>query len=528
MKKTIVCTALLAAFAAVSAQSNPEKYAATITKEDLKKQLTIIAGAEMEGRETATEGQRKAAAYIADQFKQFGLLPAPSTKNYLQEYPLFYDTIVKTDLMIGGTGLEFGKDFSSGQSNKTKKFTASEIVFVGYGITDSNYNDYADKKVKGKVVLMFAGEPKSDSLYKVTNTTRPSKWSYQTQGVNAKLELAEKKGAKAVLFISPLTVTMRPEVASMRKTSIYYPRKAAKAATMLTLSHEAAAKLIGKEKFEALLAQSKNGRLLSDEKFTISQKVEGDFEKLSVPVYSSNVVGYIKGTDRKKEYVVLTAHYDHLGKRGNVISFGADDDGSGTVTVLEMAEAFAKAKAGGNGPRRSIIFMTVSGEEKGLWGSQYYSEHPLFPLKKTTVDLNTDMIGRIDPTRKYGDSMNYVYVIGEDKLSSDLMPITEEVNKQFTKLELDRKFNDLKDPNRIYYRSDHFNFAKKGVPIIFYFNGTHADYHRPSDTVDKINFGLMTRRAHLVFHTAWVMANRNDMLKRDIPLPAGAGERPPR
>jgi Zn-dependent M28 family amino/carboxypeptidase len=243
-----------------------------------------------------------------------------------------------------------------------------------------------------------------------------------------------------------------------------------------------------------------------------------DFKKSQIIDQSSNVLGLLEGTDKADEYLVLTAHYDHNGKRDTVIYYGADDDGSGTVSIIELAEAFAKAKQEGKGPRRSILFMTVSGEEKGLWGSAYYSDHPVFPLEKTTANLNIDMIGRIDPKRKIGDSTNYVYVVGDDKLSSDLRPISESVNKKYTKLELDYKYNDPKDTERIYFRSDHYNFARKGVPIIFYFNGTHADYHRPTDTPDKINYDIMEKRARFVFYTAWEMANRNDMLKRDIKL----------
>jgi Zn-dependent M28 family amino/carboxypeptidase len=233
---------------------------------------------------------------------------------------------------------------------------------------------------------------------------------------------------------------------------------------------------------------------------------------------SSNVIGVLPGTDKKDEYVFVTGHYDHLGKKDSVIYYGADDDGSGTTSVLEIAETFVKAKEKGFAPRRTMVFMTVSGEEKGLWGSDYYTSHPVFSLDSTSVDLNIDMVGRIDPERKYGDSTNYVYTIGEDKLSSDLQPITDSINNKFTHLELDRKYNDLKDPNRFYYRSDHYNFAKHGVPIIFYFNGTHADYHKPTDTVDKINFDLMAKRVKLVFYTAWAIANRDNMLKRDMPL----------
>ena len=409
------------------------------------------------------------------------------------------------------------------QINSSGKIRSNKIEFVGYGITDSLYNDYAGKKVKGKIVMMFSGEPKSDSIYAVNGTTRPSQWSYPGTGVSAKLALARKNGAKGVLFISPLQVTFRPEAASNRRTNLYYPLSDnKKTANFINLSHAAASEIIGKAKFDELLAMVKSGKPLNDQKISLNKKVSVAFNKAHVLQPASNVAGMLEGTDKKDEYVVLSAHYDHIGRQGERIFYGADDDGSGTSTVIKMAEAFAQAKAEGNGPRRSIIFLTVSGEEKGLLGSQYYSEHPLVPLEKTTVDLNTDMIGRLDPSRKYGDSTNYVYVIGDDKLSSDLHPITETINNKYLKLELDRKYNDLKDTNRFYYRSDHYNFAKKGVPIIFYFNGTHADYHRATDTVDKINFDVMAKRAQLVFHTAWEMANRDQMLKRDISLTQAA------
>jgi Zn-dependent M28 family amino/carboxypeptidase len=202
-----------------------------------------------------------------------------------------------------------------------------------------------------------------------------------------------------------------------------------------------------------------------------------------------------------------------------VIYYGADDDGSGTVGVMQMAEAFMSAAKSGVQPRRTIVFMTVSGEEKGLWGSDYYSEHPLFSLEKTSVDLNIDMIGRVDTERKLADTLNYIYVIGHDKLSSELPVINESVNKLYTNLTLDYKYDDPKDLNQIYYRSDHYNFAKKGVPVLFFYDGMlQSDYHKPTDTVDKINFELMAKRAKLVFHTAWVMANKDSMLKRDTPL----------
>jgi Zn-dependent M28 family amino/carboxypeptidase len=190
------------------------------------------------------------------------------------------------------------------------------------------------------------------------------------------------------------------------------------------------------------------------------------------------------------------------------------------VGVLEIAEAFVKAKQAGKGPRRSILFMTVSGEEKGLWGSEYYSEHPTIAIDKITANLNIDMIGRVDTERNKPDTLNYIYVVGDDKLSTELKPVSESANGKYVKMTLDYKFNDPNDRERIYFRSDHYNFARKGVPIIFYYDGMlKADYHKPTDTPDKINYPLLAKRARLVFHTAWEMANREAMMKRDLPLP---------
>jgi Zn-dependent M28 family amino/carboxypeptidase len=215
----------------------------------------------------------------------------------------------------------------------------------------------------------------------------------------------------------------------------------------------------------------------------------------------------------KDEIVVITSHYDHEGIKNGEIYNGADDDGSGTVAVMEIAEAFAEAKADGNGPRRSILFMNVTGEEKGLLGSSYYTSHPIFPLEKTVVNLNIDMIGRTGDREI--ETTDYVYLIGADKLSSELHDISEDMNKTYTNMYLDYTFNDEAHPERFYYRSDHWNFAKNGIPIIFYFNGVHEDYHKPTDTVDKIEFNMLQKRAHLVFYTAWKIANRDERLVID-------------
>ncbi len=232
------------------------------------------------------------------------------------------------------------------------------------------------------------------------------------------------------------------------------------------------------------------------------------------PQPSENVVAFIKGSEKPDEIVIISAHLDHVGtdKDGNVFN-GADDDGSGTVSILEIAQAFQQAVKDGNGPKRSILFLHVTGEEIGLYGSRYYTENPIFPLENTVCDLNIDMIGRIDPNKK--ENPNYIYLIGSNKLSQELQDVSTEVNNKYTKLELDYKYDDPNDPNRFYYRSDHYNFAKNNVPIIFYFNGVHEDYHKITDTPDKIEYDLMAKRAQLIFYTAWEIANRDKRITAD-------------
>ena len=244
------------------------------------------------------------------------------------------------------------------------------------------------------------------------------------------------------------------------------------------------------------------------------QKIPKDFMQGRSNADSENILAFIYGTEKPEEIVVISAHYDHLGLDGNGSYYpGADDDGSGTVALLEIAQSFQKAVVEGEGPKRSVLFLNLTGEEEGLFGSKYYSSHPAFPLKNTIVDLNIDMIGRVDDRHKTGD---YVYLIGSDKISKELHYLSEAVNKKYTKLDLDYKYNDDDDPNRFYYRSDHYNFAKNGIPVIFYFNGTHKDYHKPTDTEDKIDYDALQKRAQLIFHTAWQIANKEERLKVDV------------
>jgi Zn-dependent M28 family amino/carboxypeptidase len=312
-------------------------------------------------------------------------------------------------------------------------------------------------------------------------------------------DAAKEYGAKAVIMVAPKLFT---------PYSNYFKSQADKGAGgRLSLKG-------GDKKMHLFLTNENLGKAIKSDMLTSdkSTNVESDFKmnytSKAEDVGSENVVAFIKGSEKPDEYIVISAHLDHEGIKNGKVYNGADDDGSGTVAIIEIAEAFKAAADRGQGPKRSIVFLHVTGEEKGLLGSMHYTDNdPIFPLANTVANLNIDMIGRIDPKRE-GDR-NYIYLIGADKLSTELQDISEAVNKKYMNIELDYTFNDENDPNRFYYRSDHYNFAKNNVPIIFYFNGTHDDYHQPSDTPDKINYDLLENRTRLVFYTAWELANRD-------------------
>lgn len=227
---------------------------------------------------------------------------------------------------------------------------------------------------------------------------------------------------------------------------------------------------------------------------------------------SENVVAYIKGSEKPDEYVVISAHSDHVGVANGEIYNGADDNGTGTAALLEMARMFKIAQKNGNGPKRSIIFLHCTGEEYGLHGSRYFVNSKIIPLENIIANLNVDMIGRRDFNYEK-NKKEYIYLVGSDKLSTDLHTISEQMNKKYTKLHLDYTYNEDKHPEMIYYRSDHYNFAKYNIPVIFYYSGEHADYHKPTDTVDKINFDEMLKRLQLIFVTSWELSNRSERIK---------------
>ncbi len=505
-----------------------QPYAETITAADLNKHLSILAADDMEGRETGTRGQRKAAEYIAGQFALNGLAPivkmADGKTGYQQVFTLYQKKWGEFYVSAAGKRYEYLKDFVTNGLLSLPTETSYETVFVGYGISDSTaaaYDDYAGRDVRGKAVVMLEGEPK-------TAAGKPrfgeaSKWS-GPNGWRAKSILAKQKGAAQIFIVSAESADAFRQVVSQRSAlQGRFNRIGLKPGTenigstgIFLISSDMAATLLNTPAATLKQATDQLAQAAKPVSSSLSGTVGVKAERTDEQIQSSNVLGYLEGTDKKDEVLIISSHYDHIGIGADgQVNNGANDDGSGTVSVLELAQAFARAKAAGNGPRRSILFLTVTGEEKGLLGSEYYADmDPVLPLANTVCDLNIDMVGRVDDLHQ-GKSDNYIYVIGSDKLSSDLHKISEAANAKSVKMELDYKYNDPQDPQKIYYRSDHYNFAKHKIPIVFYFNGLHADYHRPTDDVEKIDFNLAERSARLVFYTAWEVANREQRLVVD-------------
>lgn len=492
-----------------------EKYAKTITPEELHGHLEILASDEYEGRETGTKGQKMAMKYIVDFYKELGIKPSVG-EEYVQHYPLKKESSVGSEMDINGKKYDFIDDFYFFPGFDAQRIVAKDILFLGYGIESDNYNDYNGVDVKGKTILILEGEPydkKGNSI--VTGTKENSKWS---EDWRKKRVLAMEKGAANLLIVKSEYDNYISRVRYYLETPMmgldYKEKRGEDIIPVIFVKNTIMYDLFSaKETVKTIKKITKKKQPIS----MLAEKVAViNIVRKKEHLEAENVLCFIEGTDSllKNEIVVISAHYDHLGIIDGVVYNGADDDGSGTVATLEIAEAFVKAKKEGNGTRRSILILNVSGEEKGLLGSEWYSEFPIYPLENTVCNLNIDMIGRVDEQHK--DDDKYVYIIGSDKLSTELHSISEEVNNKYTKLAYDYTYNDPKDPNRFYYRSDHYNFAKNGIPVIFYFSGVHEDYHQPGDDVEKILFEKTATIAQLVFYTAWEVANRDKKLVVDV------------
>ncbi|GGC67894.1 hypothetical protein GCM10011387_21600 [Pedobacter quisquiliarum] len=526
MKKQIVYTsmALLLGFGACAQNKTAIQFSQSISKDNAYKHLSVLASDEYEGRETGKKGAWMAADYIRTQFKNLGLT-APVNGSYFQPVGMATYSLSQTVLTINGTPMESLKDFVIQPNNVTLKgftFNASEVLFAGYGLNKGDYNDYAGQQVSGKVVMIFAaGDPtQKGAAPAATDRTAMRKAMAERQ---AKISYLMDNGAAGIIVVDPTLDNITPEMKARLAGSDQVVLL--KAANVERMQNQKSPNVVSVNTATANQILKASGSTVEalQQQITAAGKPASKMVKVDVSasamkqenkVRAENVLGYLEGSDPKlkSEVLVVSAHYDHEGMTTSgtdKVFNGADDDGSGTTGVIMMAEAFAKAKKAGKGPKRSILFLAVVGEEKGLLGSDWYSENPIFPLKNTIANLNIDMIGRTGTEyQTKADSTNYIYVIGSDKLSTELRQISEATNKTYTKLHLDYKFDDPNDTERIYYRSDHYNFAKHGIPIIFYFNGVHEDYHKPSDEIGKINFPLLAKRAQLAYYTAWELANR--------------------
>lgn len=488
------------------------KYGEQITQDILRKHISVLASDSLEGRDTGAPGMRKAAAYVSDVFKKTGVQPALQD-SYLQQMPFIRQTAASISITSGDHQFIFGDDFIVTDLPQQMEFSNEEIIFSGFGIIDSasGWNDYSGLDVKGKAIMILDDEPfGKKGKSPITKTKEPSAWSKSDE---QKIKIAYDNGAAVVLLVNNDMKGLQ-RIARRWMSSGRLKLLEKETETFMPVVH------ITDKMADELLKNS--GSTVSELKGIIARTGKPksfafnnslNIKVTSEKIFCTNIIGVVEGSDKKDEVIVVSAHIDHLGKRDGKIYYGADDDASGCAAVMAMGEQFAKAKAEGNGPRRTIVFVTFSAEEKGLLGSRYYVNNPVFPLEKTIANLNIDMIGRSDTIAR--NTTNYTYIIGSDKLSSDLHMIHENANAECCEVTLDYKYNDEKDPLRLYYRSDHYNFVKNNIPAIFYFTGLHEDYHQPTDTVDKIDFSKAVNITRLIFNTAWELANREERITLD-------------
>lgn len=486
----------------VKPKQQVDYFANTITSDELKEALYTYASDEFEGRNTGDPGQKKAVEYLKNHYVTSGIPAAKSDGDYFQNVPLQKQGAPDMTLKIGDTEFKPVDDYVSVSEGEDGSVSSDQVAYVGFGIETEAYSNYKDIDISGKFVLIKAGEPKKeDGTYLISGSAEASQWSTNQQ-YRAKRQLALSKGAKGILFYAPqIYQFVAPQYGKGGQISLKSDVSPDKM-YYLFVNTSVAQSLV------ADIDKNEDSQL-------IESPLSMTYKSNTKDIDSENVAAIIKGSELPEEYIVISSHLDHVGVQGDKIYNGADDDGSGSVAMLEIAEAFKAAVDNGQTPKRSIVFLHVTGEEKGLLGSRYYTDSdPIFPLANTVANLNIDMIGRTDPKRTEG-GRNYVYLIGSDKLSSELHTLSEDVNKNCCNVELDYKYNDENDPNRFYYRSDHYNFAKNNIPVIFYFNGTHDDYHQPGDTPDKIEYDLLENRTRLIFNTAWELANRDNRIVVD-------------
>ncbi len=493
-----------------------QRYQSTITPGELEGLLYTYADDYLRGRETGQPGQRFASTFLAGQYAAMGIeakgtgVGSPIAR-YLQPFELERKSLRSLTATV---------DRADGSRVLTSQAStgdvAGAVVVPAYGQIESD--------VAARVVFVGDGQSVDgmdlDGVYAVM---LPGADQQATRGALAALNGAGV--AAALLASAPAAAALQPQASrAFAAGRLALPEMADEQEdeegglpTILFIGQDTVASLMEGAGIEA----SADGTYpMGDTGLTLALDADYATER----VMTENVVAYVEGSDPvlKNEVVVVSAHLDHVGDDGtgeDQIYNGADDDGSGTVTILEIAEAFQKAKEDGHGPRRSILLLHVTGEEEGLLGSEYYADRePIVPVAQTAANLNIDMIGRYDPERGF-ETTDYVYIIGGDLISQDLSDMNAAVNDATgTDLLLSDRFNSPDDPNQFFRRSDHWNFGKYDVPFIFYFTGTHEDYHGVGDSADKIDYQRMARIGRLIFGTAWEIANRDER-----PVVSGVG-----
>lgn len=487
-------------------KESSKEYGKSITKEELKELLYVFSSDEFGGRGTPSKGQDLATDFLKENYIDLGIQPARKN-TYEHKVFLQFDEKPNISLSINKKEFKYYTDYIAYNNGPDTSFSDTEIIYVGYGIDHKNYNSYDGLDVKDKVVLAIAGEPKNRrGNYFINGGKKKSEWSTRNE-ISRKKEAAAKNGAKALILINNRLFKRYSNEQILSDTN--------KGEKRMSLASDKIS-----ENTQVLLFSDKNkDYLLQKNRKFINFSFEKNYNEFS----ANNIAALIKGSEFPDEYIVITAHLDHVGIQNGVVYNGADDDGSGSVGILEIAEAFSLALKEGFRPKRSILFLHVTAEENGLLGSEYYTDYdPIIPLSETMVCLNMDMIGRTESKRKETEPKDYIYIIGSEMLSDDLHNINKKANEENVKLNLDYRYNDPTSlvfesgryiENQYYYRSDHYNFAKYDIPSIFFFSGVHEDYHMPTDTADKILYDIYEKRIKLIFHTAWDLANADKKIE---------------
>jgi hypothetical protein len=503
-----------------------------ITAQQMRNYLEFIASDELEGRDTPSRGLDIAAMYIADHLKTWGIKPAGDNGTYFQKFPLKRSKIdaQNTNLSLNNQSFTYGEDFLS--SLTSSNVPASGIVYASHGwvIKSKNINAYQGIDVKDKIVVVVGSFPKGITFNDIQQGKPGEDWLSPAMYASA-------NGARAVISFATFGTLANMKALRWNSTDkgeleFKAPQFQLKVPTITATPRLINAifqgeKASGGNVFTKAITQDfvEPFDLNPNKKISLNVAVKTEM------THSQNVVGILEGSDPvlKNEYVAIGAHYDHVGMNPNAagddkIWNGADDDGSGTVAVMAMAEAFSKSA---QRPKRSILFIWHAGEEKGLWGSEHYADNPTVPIGSIITQLNIDMIGRaqklneeVKPRNKELTKQGEVYLIGSKMMSTELGELSEATNNAFLKMNFNYRYDDPKDPQQFFYRSDHYNYAKKGIPIIFYMDGDHEDYHQPSDSIEKIDFEQMEKIARTIFATGWELANRPTRPKVDKPLSA--------